>query len=79
MRDNLLGSLPSGFAFGQNVNNIFSSLTVGYQDNMSFEELPIPFVCVATEMVTAKPKSGMRANLIRHCVRQCRYREYLLL
>lgn len=56
MRDNLLGSLPSGFAFGQNVNNIFSSLTVGYQDNMDFMDLPIPFVCVATEMVTAKPK-----------------------
>lgn len=56
VRDNLLGSLPSGFAFGQNVNNIFSSLTVGYQDNMDFMDLPIPFVCVATEMVTAKPK-----------------------
>ena len=55
VRDNLLGSLPSGFAFGQNVNNIFSSLTVGYQDNMDFMDLPIPFVCVATEMVTAKP------------------------
>lgn len=56
VRDNLLGSLPSGFAFGQNVNNIFSSLTVGYQDHMDFMDLPIPFVCVATEMVTAKPK-----------------------
>ena len=63
VRDNLLGSLPSGFAFGQNVNNIFSSLTVGYQDNMSFEELPIPFVCVATEMVTAKPKIWYEGKL----------------
>lgn len=56
VRDNLLGSLPSGFAVGQNVNNIFSSLTVGYQDETDFLDLPIPFVCVATEMVTAKPK-----------------------
>lgn len=56
VRDNLLGSLPSGFAAGQNVNNIFSSLTVGYQNTMSFRDLPIPFVCVATEMVSAKPK-----------------------
>ncbi len=56
VRENLLGSLPSGFAAGQNVNNIFSSLTVGYQDDMDFLDLPVPFVCVATEMVTAKPK-----------------------
>lgn len=56
VRDNLLGSLPSGFAYGQNVNNIISSLTVGYQDEIDFMDLPVPFVCVATEMVTSKPK-----------------------
>ncbi len=56
VRDNLLGSLPSGFAYGQNVNNIISSLTVGYQDDIDFMDLPVPFVCVATEMVTSKPK-----------------------
>lgn len=56
LKDNLLSSLPSGFVYGQNVNNLFSSLTVGYQDDIPFWELPIPFVCVATEMVTAKPK-----------------------
>ncbi len=55
-RDNIRSSLPSGFVYGQNVNNLFSSLTVGYQDEMPFWELPIPFVCVATEMVTAKEK-----------------------
>lgn len=55
-KDNLLSSLPSGFVYGQNVNNLFSSLTVGYQDDMPFWKLPIPFICVATEMVTAKPK-----------------------
>lgn len=53
---NLLSSLPSGFVYGQNVNNIFSSLTVGYQDDRDFFELPIPYACVATEMVTAKEK-----------------------
>ncbi len=56
VRNNLLGSLPSGFAYGQNVNNIISSLTVGYQDEIDFMDLPVPFVCVATEMVTSKPK-----------------------
>ena len=56
VKNNLLGSLPSGFAFGQNVNNIISSYTVGYQDSTKFIDLPVPFVCVATEMVTARPK-----------------------
>ena len=52
----MLGSLPSGFVYGQNVGNIFSSLTIGYQDEMDFLDLPIPFVCVATEMVTGTAK-----------------------
>lgn len=56
VRDNLIGSLPSGFAYGQNVNNILSSLTVGYQDEMSFTDLPVPFICVATEMVSGRAK-----------------------
>ncbi len=56
VKSNLLGSLPSGFAFGQNVNNIISSYSVGYQDSTDFVDLPVPFVCVATEMVTARPK-----------------------
>ena len=54
--DNLLGSLPAGMVFGQNVGNIFSSLSVGYQDDIRFADLPIPFACVATEMVTGTAK-----------------------
>lgn len=56
LKDNLLSSLPSGFVYGQNVNNLFSSLTVGYQDEIPFWKLPIPFICVATEMVTGRAK-----------------------
>ncbi len=52
MRENLFGSLPSGYIYGHNVNNIFSGLTVGYQDNVDFTTLPIPFFCIATEMVS---------------------------
>ena len=63
VKENLLGSLPSGFAFGQNVNNIFSSLTVGYQDKMDFMNLPVPFVCVATEMVSARAKVWYEGKL----------------
>ena len=56
LRNNLLGSLPSGYIYGQNVSNLISSLTVGYQDEMDFQNLPIPFVCIATDMVSGKAK-----------------------
>lgn len=56
IKDNLLGSLPSGYIFGQNVSNIFSSLSVGYQDSLCFNDLPIPFVCVATDLVSGTAK-----------------------
>ena len=52
----LLSSLPSGYVYGFNVNNLLSCLTVGYQDDMSFDELPIPFFCVAADMVSIKTK-----------------------
>ena len=56
LKKNLLGSLPSGYIYGQNVSNLISSLTIGYQDPMSFQEFPIPFVCVASDMVSGKAK-----------------------
>ncbi len=56
LKDNVLGSLPAGYISGQNVTNIFSGLSVGYQDSLDFNELPIPFACVATDLVTGKGK-----------------------
>lgn len=56
VKNNLLGSLPSGFVYGQNVNQIFTSRTVGYSDSLDFAKLPIPFVSVATDMVSSKAK-----------------------
>lgn len=55
-RNSLLGSLPSGFVFGQNVNQIITSRTVGYSDSTNFFKLPIPFACVATDMASGKAK-----------------------
>lgn len=55
--DSFLNSLPSGYAFGFNVNNLISSLTVGYQDSLSFSEFPVPLVCVAADMVSSKAKN----------------------
>lgn len=54
LKQNLFGSLPSGYIYGHNVNNVFSRLTVGYQDDIDFTELPIPFFCIAAEMVSGK-------------------------
>jgi len=50
-------SLPSGYAYGFNVNNLLSSMSVGYQDSISFSKLPLPFVCVAGDMVSSKAKN----------------------
>ena len=55
-RGNLMGSLPSGFVFGQNVNHIISSRTVGYSDSTDFFRFPIPFACVATDMASGRAK-----------------------
>ena len=56
VKSNLLGSLPSGFVYGQNVNQIFTSRTVGYSDSTDFSKFPIPLVCVATDVVSSKAK-----------------------
>ena len=48
--------LPDGYLYGLNVRNTLSSVSVGYQDSLSFSELPVPYACVATDMYTMTPK-----------------------
>lgn len=50
--DAFFKTLPSGFVSGQNIFNLFTGLSVGYQDSLDFDRLPIPFACVATDLVT---------------------------
>lgn len=52
----ILGSLPAGIVYGQNVSQVFSARTVGYSGDINFFQLPIPFVCVATDLVSLKAK-----------------------
>lgn len=54
---NFASSLPSGYVYGFNVNNLLSSLTVGYQDSISFNTLPIPYFSVAADIVSCKAKN----------------------
>ena len=47
-------SLPTGIVSGDNVINLFNSLSVGYADPVDFNELPVPFLCIATNMLNGE-------------------------
>lgn len=40
-----------GLITGINLSQLFTRLTVGYHDSINFADLPIPFACVATNIV----------------------------
>lgn len=56
--------LPDGFLFGFNVRNTLSSVSVGYQDPIDFDDLPIPFYCVATDMLSLKEKNWVSGSMV---------------
>lgn len=60
--------MPAGFVSGQNIYNLFSDLTIGYHDSLDFSSLPIPFACVAADMVDGKEvvlKEGLLVQAMR--------------
>lgn len=68
LKNNFLRGMPSGIIEGLNVYNIFTSTSAGYADSLDFFSLPIPFVCVATDMYTGHAKvwhSGDLATAMR--------------
>ncbi|MCF0178136.1 MAG: patatin-like phospholipase family protein, partial [Bacteroidales bacterium] len=50
----VMNALPGGIVNGNNLENLLNALAVGYQGNIDFNKLPIPFACVATDMVTGE-------------------------
>ena len=46
--------LPSGLNAGQQISLIIDHQTLAYSDVKSFDDLPIPFRCVSTELVSGK-------------------------
>ncbi|UCH83497.1 MAG: patatin-like phospholipase family protein [Candidatus Latescibacterota bacterium] len=63
--------LPSGLIAGQHMMRMMSSLTVPVQWSLDFNDLPIPFACVATDITTGEAvvlKSGFLADAIRASV-----------
>ena len=64
----LLDNIPLAVVTGQNVYNLFSRLSVGYQDSLDFSRMPIPFACVAVDVIGKKEvvfKSGNFVDAIR--------------
>ena len=55
--------LPDGYLYGLNVRNMLSSVSVGYQDSISFADLPIPYACVATDLYAMTPKYWTSGNI----------------
>lgn len=58
----------AGLLPGQNVYNLLTELTIGYHDSIPFNELPVPFACVAFDMVKGSSvvlESGYLAQAIR--------------
>src|SRR5271157_2932066 len=45
---------PEGFNSGQQVSLILDQVALPYSEIKSFNDLPIPFACVATDLVTAR-------------------------
>jgi len=43
---------PKGLIFGQKISLLFSSFTFPYEQITSFDDFPIPFRCVAVDLVT---------------------------
>lgn len=58
----------SGLIRGRNLGNLLANLTVGYHDSIDFNQFPIPFACVATNLVDGKEvvlRSGIPAQALR--------------
>jgi NTE family protein len=55
--------LPSSISTGQNVFNLLSKLTLDVSGVEDFSKLPIPFYCIATDMLTGTEVVLDRGNL----------------
>lgn len=57
-----------GLIKGQNLANLFSELTIGYHDSIDFNKLPVPFACVAENIVNGNEinfHNGILATAMR--------------
>ncbi|MCA1803072.1 MAG: patatin-like phospholipase family protein, partial [Rhodothermaceae bacterium] len=60
--------LPAGLVAGQHISMLLSNLTWDYHDIRDYDQLPIPFACVATDLETGEAhvmRSGTLSESIR--------------
>src|SRR5436190_16807840 len=59
---------PEGFNSGHQVGLLLDRISLPYSEMKTFDDLPTPFACVATDLVTAKPhgfRDGSLAQALR--------------
>ena len=64
----LLSTLPRGFINGASLINLFSMLSIGYNDSVDFNKFPRPFACVCTDILNGDSvvlHSGVFSKAIR--------------
>lgn len=64
----ILDNVPMAYINGQNIYNLFSSLSIGYQDSIDFDKMPIPFACVAVD-IHNKQEVVLRSGRIVEAIR----------
>ena len=58
----------AGFIRGVNLDRLFNQLLAGYLDSISFDSLPIPFACVATDVVS-NTEIDFRSGYLKQAMR----------
>ena len=63
-QSDLLRQMPSALVSGQNLDQLFTKLSVGYQDDIDFNTLPIPFACVAVDLNSKEEVVFHRGDIV---------------
>ena len=64
----VISELPIAYVNNTELENLFNELSQGYQDSINFDNLPVPFACVATDIVAGKEvvlRNGILPQAIR--------------
>lgn len=53
-KQSLINTLPKAYVNNESLINLFNNLCIDYQQDTDFNDLPIPFACVATDLTTGE-------------------------
>ncbi len=60
----VLRNMPGAVVEGQYLDQLFTKLSVGYQDDVDFNSLPIPFSCVAVDLNTKEEVVWHKGSIV---------------